>query len=116
MAVPMASSAKTAAFGGFKCRVASFRVVAWHFVAFQASKVVLRGRRKLLRCFQKMSRIFRSKRSTVETSIVISHGRRSASDVSCCVFVANRIVRAGSSGYNMHISWQAWNFATHAAD
>ena len=92
MAVPMAGSAKTVAFGGFKCRVASFRVVAWHFVTFQASKVVLGGRRNLLRCFQKMSRIFRSKGSTSETSIVISHGRRSASDVSCCVFVANRIV------------------------
>ena len=42
MAVPVVSSAKgVVTFGGFQCRVASFRVAAWHFVTFQhASKHV----------------------------------------------------------------------------
>ena len=34
----------------------------------------------------------------LKTSIVILRGRRSASDVSCCLFCANPIVRAASSG------------------
>ena len=38
------------------------------------------------------------------------HGRRSTSDVSCCVFFANRIVRAASSGDKVQIPWQVWNF------
>ena len=49
----------------------------------------------LLRHFQKM--------------IWILRGRRSASDMSCYVVVANRIVGAASSGDNVQISWQAWH-------
>ena len=51
-------------------------------------------------------------RSTLATSIVISRGRRSTLDVSCCVFSANRIVRAASSGDKVHIAWRAWHFVS----
>ena len=54
----------------------------------------------LLQGFQKMSCIFRGRRITLETSIVILRGGCSTSDVSRCVFFANRIVRAASSGVN----------------
>ena len=57
----------------------------------------------LLRRFQKITCMFRGKRSTLETSVVISRGRRSTLDVSQCVFFANRIVRAGD---NVQIVWQ----------
>ena len=53
---------------------------------------------------------FSGRRSTLETSIVIWHGRRSTLDVSCCVFCANLIVRAASSGDKVQIAWQAWHF------
>ena len=49
-----------------------------------------------------------------QTSIVILHGRHSTSVVSCCLFFANRIVIAASSGDNVHIPWQAWHFVRHA--
>ena len=74
------------------------------------------------RC-QKMSCIFRGRRSTSETSsvtwrghlawplgVATWRGRHSTSDVSCCVFFANRIVRAASSGDNVQIPWPAWHF------
>ena len=48
--------------------------------------------------FQKMTSIFRGRRNSLKTSIVILRGRRSASDVSCCLLCANPIVRAASSG------------------
>ena len=64
----------------------------------------------LLRRFQKMCCSFCGRRSTLDVSIVILHGRRSAFDVSCCVFFANRIVRAASSGDKVQIPWQAWHF------
>ena len=37
-------------------------------------------------------------------------GRRSTLDVSRCVFFANRIGRAASSGDKVQIPWQAWHF------
>ena len=55
----------------------------------------------LLRHFQKMSWIFRGTRNTLETSLVISSGRRSTLDVCCCVFFADRIVRAAWCGDNV---------------
>ena len=64
----------------------------------------------LLRRFQKMSSSFRGRCSTLETSIVILRGRGSTLDVSCCVFCANRIVRAASSGDKVQIPLQAWRF------
>ena len=64
----------------------------------------------LLRRFRKMSCSFRGRRSTLDVSIVILRGKRSALDVSCCVFFANRIVRAASSGDKVQIPWQALHF------
>ena len=66
----------------------------------------------LLQDLQHMSCIFRSRRSTLETSIVILRGRRSTLDVWCCVFFAIRIVRAASTGDNVQIAWQAWHLVT----
>ena len=51
----------------------------------------------LLLHIQKMCCIFRGRRSTLDTSDVISRGRRSILDVSCCVFSANHIVSAARS-------------------
>ena len=47
---------------------------------------------------------------------MVSRGRRSTPDVSCCEFFASRIVRAASSGDNdnVQIPWQAWLFVTCA--
>ena len=41
---------------------------------------------------------------------MILHGKRSTLGVSCCVFFANRVVRAASSGDKVQIPWQAWHF------
>ena len=64
----------------------------------------------LLRRFQEMRCIFRGRRNTLETIIVILHGRRSTWGVWCCVFFANLIVRAASSGDKVQIPWQVWHF------
>ena len=45
----------------------------------------------LSRRFQKGTSIFRGRRSTLETSIVILRGRRSTSDASCYAFFVDRI-------------------------
>ena len=59
--------------------------------------------------FQKMTCMYRGRRGTLETSIVILHGMRSTLDVSCCVFYfATCVVRVASSGDNVQIAWQAW--------
>ena len=68
----------------------------------------------LLRRFQKMRGSFRGRRSTLDVSIVILRGRRSTLDLSRCVFFANRIGRAASSGDKVQILWQAWHFVTCA--
>ena len=57
----------------------------------------------LLRRFRKMSCIFCGRRSTLDVSIVILRGSRSTLDVSWCVFFANRVVRAASSGDKVQI-------------
>ena len=117
MAVPMVSSAEGVIFGGFKRRVASFRVAG---VALRDIQMCFVTRRKsfslagaiLLRRFRKMSCSFRGRCSTLNVTVssVILRGRRSTLDVSCCVFFANRIVRAASSGDKVQIPWQAWRF------
>ena len=97
MAAPMVSSAERVVFGGFKRRVASFRVAG---VALRDTQMCFVTGRKsfcgagaiLLRRFQKMRCSFRGRRSTLDVSSVILRGRRSTLDVSCCVFFANRIV------------------------
>ena len=100
MAVPMVSSAKGVTFGGFKRRVASFRVAG---VALRDIPTCLTCRKPfcvpgaiLLRRFHKMSSSFR--------------GRRSTLDVSCRVIFANRIVRAAPSDDKVQTPWQAWHF------
>ena len=115
MAVPMVSSAEGVIFGGFKRRVASFRVAGVALRDIQTCFVTCRksfcvAGAILLRRFRKMSCSFRGRRSTLDVSIVILRGRRSTLDVSCCVFFANRIVRAASSGDKVQIPWQAWHF------
>ena len=90
-------------FGCFKRLVASFRVAG---VALRDIQTFLVTCRKsfcvagaiLLRRFQKTRCSFRGRHSTLDVFIVIWRGRRSTSDVSCCVFFANRIGRAASSG------------------
>jgi len=86
------------------------KVIATCFVICQKSFCVTGA--ILLRGFQKMTCIFRSRGSTLETSIVILRGRRSTLDVWCCVFFAIRIVRAASTGDNVQIAWQAWHLVT----
>ena len=96
MAVLLVSSARGVIFGVFQLRVASFRV---------AGAI-------LLQHFQKMRCSFCGRHSTLDTSNVILRGRRSTSDVSCCVFFANRIVSVARSGHKVQIPWQALHFVT----
>ena len=89
MAVPMVSSAKGVIFGGFKRRVASFRVAGMALCDIQTCFVTCRksfcvAGAILLRLFQKMRCSFRGRRNTLDVSIVILRGRRS---MSCCVFL-----------------------------
>ena len=79
MALPLASSVDVVTLGGFKRRVASFRVagvalrdIPACFIMCPKSFCVTRA--MLLRSFQKMASIFRSRHSTLETSIVILRG------------------------------------------
>ena len=117
MGVPTGSFAEVVLFGGFRRRVASFRVAG---VALRDIQTCSGTCRKsfcvagaiLLRRFQKMCCSFRGRRSTLDVSIVIFRGRRSTLDVSCCVFFVNRIGRAASSGDKVQILWQAWHFVT----
>ena len=83
MAVPMVSSAKGVIFGGFKRRVASFRVagvalrdIHTCFVTCRKSFCVAGA--ILLRRFRKMSCSFRGRRSTLDVPVVILRGRRSS--------------------------------------
>ena len=92
MAAPVRCAARVATLGGFKPCITSFRVavmvlrdIPTCFTMCQRSLCV-RGA-ILLRPFPKMSCIVR--------------GRRSALDVWRCVFLANRIARATSSGDNV---------------
>ena len=91
MAVLMESAAKVVTFEGFKRRARSFRVagvalreIPACFIACQKSFCVLGA--IPMRRFQKMSCVFRHRRSTLETSVVILRGGRTTSDVPCCVF------------------------------
>ena len=115
VAVPMVSFPEGVIFGGFQRRVASFRVAGVALRDIQTCFVTCRksfcvAGAILLRRFQKMRCSFRGRRSTLDVSIVILRGRRSTLDVSCCVFFANRIGRAASSGDKVQIPWHAWHF------
>ena len=87
----MVNSAKGVTFGGFTCRVASFRVAGGALRDIQTCFVTCRksfcaAGAILLRRFQKMRCSFRGRRSTLDVSIVILRGRRNTLDVSCRVF------------------------------
>ena len=115
MAVPMVSSAEVVIFEGFKLLVASFRVAGVALRDIQTCFVTCRksfcvAGAILLRRFQKMRCNFRGRRNALDASSVILRGRRSTLDVSCCVFFANRIGRAASSGDKVQIPWHAWHF------
>ena len=106
---------KKVPFGGFKRCVASFRVAGMALCDIPTCFIFVENRfcaagAMLPRRFQKMSCSFRGRRSTLETSIVISRGGRNTSGLSCWVFFANRIVRAASSGDKVQIPWQAWHY------
>ena len=73
------------------------------------SKVVLCDRRDAFASFSEDGLHFSSFfHGALERSIFILRGRRDTLDMSCCVFLANPIVRAASGGGNMQIAWQAW--------
>ena len=73
------------------------RGTLWHPNMFHnMSRVVLCGGRNTFAMFSEDDFHFRGRHSTLETSMLILQGRRSTFDVSCCVFFANRIVRAAS--------------------
>ena len=116
MAVPIWEvSAEVVIFGGFQCVVASFRVAGVALRDIQTCSATCRksfcvAGAILLRRFQKMCCSFRGRRSTLDVSIVIFRGWRSTLDVSRCVFFANRIGRAASSGDKVQIPWQSWHF------
>ena len=102
------SSAEGVVFGGFKRRVASFRVAG---VALRDIQTCLVTCRKsfcvagaiLLRRFQKMRCSFRGRRNTLDVFIVILRGRRSTLDGRVACFFSNRIGRAASSGDKVQI-------------
>ena len=82
MAVPMVSSAGGVIFGGFKRRVASFRMAGVALRDIQTCFVTCRKSfcvvvAILVQRFRKMSCSFHGRRSTLDTSIVILRGRRS---------------------------------------
>ena len=110
MAVPMASFAKAVTFVGFKHRVAGMALCDIPTCFITCPKLFCVTGVILLQGFQKMSCIVRGRRSTLDVSIVILRGRHSTLDVSCCVFFADLMFRAASSGDNVQIPWQAWYF------
>eukprot|EP00435_Cladocopium_sp_Y103_P009733 s704_g2.t1 len=90
MAVSMGEAAKEVIFGRLRRVETSFRVAG---VALRDIPTCFMTCAMLSRRFQKLSCIFRGRRSTLEVSIVIFRGRRSTLDVSCCVFL--RIALSG---------------------
>ena len=58
---------------------------------------------------QKMIRIRRGKRSTLEVTMFILCGKCMTLDVSCCMVFANPIVKAASSDASVQIAWQAFD-------
>ena len=102
MAVPMGSSAEVIIFGGVRRDIQTYSGPCRKSFCVTGAIV--------LRHFQKIFCSFRSRRNTLDVSIVIFRGRRSTLDVSCCVFFVNRIGRAAPNGDKVQIPWQTWHF------
>ena len=93
MAVPIGSSAKVVAFGGFRRRVASFRVagiVLWANMFHNMSKVVLFGKHTSFASFPEGELQFwwRAQHFGGHPHFA---WQADVSDASCCVFSANHI-------------------------
>ena len=54
-----------------------------------------------------MISMFRSRRSTLNVSILLLRGSAALQTCALACFFANRIVRSASSGDNVQIAWQA---------
>ena len=113
------SSAEGVVFGGFKRRVAAFRVagvalrdIQTFFVTCRKySKVVLCGRRNTFATFSEDALQFSWQAQ--HFGRVHRHFAWQAQNFRRVVlrfFFANRIVRAASSGDKVQIPWQAWHF------
>ena len=114
MAVPMVSSPE-GSFLRFPRRVASFRMagvalrdIQTCFVARRKNHVVWQA--QYFATFSEDALQFSWQARHLDVSIVILRVRRNTLDASCCVFFANRIGRAASSGDKVQIPWQAWHF------
>ena len=112
MAVPMVSFAEGVAFGGFTSGVASFRVatadvalrdIQTFFVTCRKSVYVAGA--ILWQRFQKMRCSFVAGAALWTCPSSFGVAGASTLDVSCCVFCANRIVRAASGGDKVQIPW-----------
>ena len=73
------------------------------------SKIVVCGKHNTLATFSEDASQF-SWQAQHFGRVVIFRGTRSTLDVSCCVFFANRIVMAASSGDKVQVPWYAWYF------
>ena len=107
-------------FGGFKRRVASFRVAGVTLCDIQGRVFLLTCRKSfcvvgaiLLRRFRKMSCSFRGRRSTSDVSLVILRGRRSTSDVSLVILRGTR--STWDTFHALHSSLYTLNYTPHFA-
>ena len=96
MAMPKVSSAIGVTFGGFQRRVASFRMAGMVLCDIQT-------------CFATCQTSFSEDELHFSWQVqhlgdlhLILRGRCSTSDVSCCIFSVNRIVKAAQSGAKGH--------------
>ena len=90
---------------------------AWHFVTFR--RVLQRVESRFAWQAQYFCDVFRRCVAVFVAGAALwacpssfFRGRRSTLDVSRCVFFANRIGRAASSGDKVQIPWRAWHFVT----
>ena len=114
--LPMVSSAKGVAFGGFQCRIASFRVagvplcdIPTCFMTCQKSFCVAGA--ILCHVFRRCVAFFVAGAALERPPMSFLRGKRSTF-MPCCMFFANRIVSAAQSGDKVEIPWQAWHFVT----
>ena len=100
-ACSMGSAAKVVTFGGSNVAQCRFVWKAWHLVTFQHVSWHVKNRVWQARYF---CEVFNKWIPFLEAGTSV---------VSCCVFFANRMVRAVSSGDNVQVAWHAWHFVTY---